>query len=76
MPAFKASVDAEALATEEGSDGAERLRETMGALETLRQKVMLLVAMSESAGLPNADATAFDATAADPRIFEVLGLPD
>jgi hypothetical protein len=64
--------DAEALATEEGSDGAERLEETMDALELLRQRVMLLVAVSESSGMPNADATAFDATAADPRIFEAL----
>ena len=68
--------DAEALATEEGSDGAERLEETMGALETLRQKVMLLVAVSEASGLPNADATAFDATAADPRVFEALNVGD
>jgi len=66
--------DAEALGTDEGSDGAERLEETMGALETLRQRVMLLVAVSESAGLPNADATAFDATAADPRFFEALNV--
>lgn len=64
--------DVEALATEEGGDGAERLEETMGALELLRQRVMLLVAVSEASGMPNADATAFDATAADPRIFESL----
>ena len=64
--------DAEAHATEEGGDGVERLEETMDALELLRQRVMLLVAVSEASGMPNADATAFDATAADPRIFEAL----
>ena len=64
--------DAEAMATEEGTDGFVRLQESIGALENLRQKVMLLVALSEAVGGPDADATAFDAAAAEPRIFEAL----
>jgi hypothetical protein len=64
--------DAEALATEEGGDGHDRLAETLRALENLRQQVLLQVAVTEASALPSADSTSYDAASSEPRIFEAL----
>lgn len=67
-----ALTDENVTGTEEGSEGLQQLRETLTAVENLREMALVLVAAREAGAVPSADATSHEEAATEPRIFEAL----